>query len=95
MKCPNCDASLGTVANFADDSRIAIAITPAAGEMFDLKTIGGTLTNFAKLLEAVGKEVGQKTIVLLERVEANSDGGLTFHAIVCRTGDRKTREASA
>jgi hypothetical protein len=93
MNCPHCNVELSAeaTARLADESKVAIALEPAPGELFDLKTIGSTLANFAKVLAAVGKEVGAPTLTLLERVECDN-GKLTFHCIVCRTGNRKVRE---
>lgn len=93
MNCPHCQGSIDveTVSEAADESRVALSIIPAEGELFDLRTIGGVLTEFSRLVEAAGIQHGTKTIVLLEDVVKEGGGRLAFHAIVCRTGDRKVR----
>lgn len=92
--CPKCNTELpvSVVAQIKDESRIAMAVTPADGELFDLRTIGGVLTNFAKVLEACGRQTGFKALVLLEGIDCEPDGKMTFRAIVCRTGNRKVRQ---
>jgi hypothetical protein len=82
LRCPHCGEGFSSemIAAVKDESRIAMAITPAPGELFDVETIGDVLKNYGKLLRAVGKEMEVKTLVMLERVEAGGDGKLELLA---------------
>ena len=86
MTCPHCKAPFSAefIAKAADESRVVIAVTPAAGEMFDIMTLGGLLRGFARLLRASGASLGADSTILLEKVESGEGGQLVFRCIVAR-----------
>ena len=70
MNCPHCDKPIvaKVLAKLAQETEICEVVTIAPGHMLAAKTVGGMLTNFAKLLEAVGKELGEETFVFVKEI---------------------------
>jgi hypothetical protein len=84
--CPGCGKPLGRVlvAQLKEEHRISYSITPKPGELINTRTLGDTCTHFGKLLEAIGKELGAKTTVLVERIETDDKGEHTIHCLIAR-----------
>lgn len=95
--CPNCGHGVPSAALYAkaaSESRIAFKITPAPGELFMLKTLAGTLDSFGKLLELAGRQVGERSVPMLENVERNAETGeVTVTVLVLRGAKLKARDA--
>lgn len=86
VTCSHCnkDMNIELLADLSKDSRITFRITPESGAMLQARDVGAALTAFAKLLIAADKELGQKTVVMLERVSTDADGSMNFDAICIR-----------
>jgi hypothetical protein len=56
--CPHCKSELsaGLVAELKDQSQVSFVLHPAPGELMNLETVGGTAADFAKLVNAVGRD---------------------------------------
>lgn len=76
--------SASMFAKLSSESRLSMRLAPAAGQMLQAKTLGGTLTEFANLLEALGEPYGLKSEVLVESVQTDSDGGITITVLALR-----------
>lgn len=87
IPCPHCNEPLTfeMVAKAAAETDLSFKITPKAGELLDVETIGGSLINFSNLLKAAGKQLDHKTMVMLKRTETHADGALEFVVMICRT----------
>jgi hypothetical protein len=87
VPCPHCKEPLTfeMVAKAAAETELSFKLTPRPGEMLDLETIGGSLSNFSKLLKAVGKSIDHKTMVMLKRTTTHDDGALEFIVQICRS----------
>ena len=85
-KCPHCGEELGleVVSRALEDSRMSFSLTPKEGSLMMADTIGGTLVSMAKMLQAVGKELGVKTKVLVEKVTGEADGTVKFDLLISR-----------
>lgn len=88
VQCPHCkgDLSFEAVSDLAPESRMSFSVTPAPGEKVSPDTFGGTLVKLTKFLNAVGKDIGVPTAVLLEKVETKEDGSHVAHLLVARYG---------
>jgi hypothetical protein len=97
MHCPQCNAAVPfeLVARFANQSRIAIKLTPAPGEYMQASTIGGSLTQMQKLLEASGRHLGIPTVVCVESIKDDGNGTFEFGLLVMRYEDAKKRKKRA
>ena len=95
--CPGCGKPLGSVlaARLKEEHRISYSITPKPGELINTRTLGDTCTHFGKLLEAIGKEMGTKTTVLVERIETDEKGEHTIHCLIARVLNPATRKRAA
>lgn len=94
-ECPHCGTPLGQeiVAKFMNQSVVQWRLFPAPGELLDIGTVGGTLTQMRNLLRAIGKENGIPTEVLLRKAVTDDDGTVTFDFLVCRYEDAEERRA--
>ena len=91
MKCPNCDTSLGLSAVIPEDQRLSMVVTLEEGRMLSADTLGGMVTNFAKLMKLTGKQVGEtkvETFIYAIRQEANKIE-IEFALINVKTPPRK------
>lgn len=74
MKCPKCDTPLGLSAVIPEEQRLSFVVTLEEGRMLSADTLGGMMTNFAKLMKLTGKEVGDtkvETFIYAIKQEAN------------------------
>jgi hypothetical protein len=94
LRCPHCSERLGLefVSKLKDTHRISFSIAPKPGEMICAKTLGGTTTQFGKLLEAIGKDLGAKTQVLVERIATDETGQHFIHCLITRVAPFGTRK---
>jgi hypothetical protein len=67
-------------------------VSPAPGELLNAATVGGSIEGIAKLLCAVGDEMGVKTQVLVENITFAS-GGMKVHLVVARHESGITQDA--
>ena len=86
VHCPKCNEriSIGLVAKAAAESRMSFSLTPTKGEKMGLGTVAGSMAALDKLLVSVGKQLGTKTTVLIERFETGEEGQLTVHMLIAR-----------
>lgn len=68
MECPKCHEQLQVAAFVPDEQRFSMAIE-FEQEWVAARTFGDTITNTAKLLQSVAKELGQSVAVVIERIE--------------------------
>ena len=94
--CPHCSEPLGLqlVSKLYAEHRIAFSIRPKSGEMISTKTLGGCTTEFGKLLESIGKDMGAKTTVLIERLETDEEGQHFIHCLITRVAPLAARKES-
>lgn len=95
-KCPHCAGILNPemVAKFSRRSLLTWKLHPAPGELLDIGTVGGTLTQMRNMLRASGE--GIPTEVLLKSAFTDEAGAFTAEFLVCRyeeATDRRKRFA--
>lgn len=95
LECPHCKGKVpfALVSRFANQSRIAFRLVPAPGELLQADTVGSTVVNLQKVLEASGRHVGVPTVVLVEGVDVDGEGGITFKLLVSRYEAATERKA--
>lgn len=91
QKCPNCGhgISANLWARVMDQSRLALELTPTPGEHMSARAVGGCITSMDRLLKAVGRDLGVKTVPLVERIETTEGGGLKVHLLVTNVRDEQ------
>ena len=71
------------VAQAYDRSTIEIKLGADHGELLSAETVGGVITNAAKLFKLAAKECGYKAEVLVRSIEY-TDGEMRARLLVCR-----------
>lgn len=91
--CPHCSKPLGInlVAQLLDESRMAFTITPKEGAFLNARTVAGTLQALERLLASVGKEMGYKTITVVEGV-SSSNGEITVDLLLSNLPMKEKRK---
>ena len=76
--CPHCaqEFHVEAEARLPPETKLRFSITPRPGEMVSASTVGGTMTEMQKLLAAVGRSMGAKTVTLVEGLSTGEDGAL-------------------
>lgn len=71
LKCPHCQKEIGIelTTRLMSNSRMSFTIHPHEGELLSARTVGDSISNMEKLLNAVGKELGAKTAVMIEGLQ--------------------------
>lgn len=87
IKCPHCDKAIGIAltTKLMNESRMSFEISPAEGELLTAYNVGRALAEMDRLLVAIGKDMGAKTVVGLENVSF-TDGKVRFHLLLARQG---------
>ena len=70
--CPNCGTHLSAASTVPPEQRLTVKIT-SESELIDALALGQILTETAKAMSAVARELGQKVAVFVEsvKIEAN------------------------
>ncbi|MGE0853312.1 MAG: hypothetical protein AB7O44_27495 [Hyphomicrobiaceae bacterium] len=84
IACPKCGEPIAARiwARAMDQHRMVISLAPKPGDHLAAHTVGGSLSDIDRLLKAAGREIGVKTLTLLERVETTEAGELRFHLLI-------------
>ena len=84
--CPHCGGALGLslVAKLKSESRMSYTVHPKDGELITAETLGGTINQVSKMLKAIGRELGVKTVVMIEGISTTPEGGLKTDLLICR-----------
>lgn len=87
VKCPHCGGEISAQlwATAVNEHRLSIRVEPNPGELISASTFAGLVRSTSRLLEAVGRDMGTKTQVLLERIETDGNGAHKAHFVVART----------
>lgn len=59
-------------------------IKPQPGAMMQCRSVGESLAALAKLFTACDKELGENTVLMLERASTGDDGALKFDVLCVR-----------
>lgn len=86
VKCPHCDQELGleTVNEALKESRFIFALTPKEGSLMQAHTVGGTMVQMEKFFAALGRDMGVKTTLMVEKIETDPAGKIEVHFLVGR-----------
>lgn len=86
VNCSQCghEMSFETVAEAMDESRMSFTVTPQPGNLISASTIGGTVTQMDKMLRTITRDLGAKTVTLVERVVTEDDGTIRFDLLIAR-----------
>lgn len=68
MECPKCHEPLEIGAYVPEEQRLSLSIEYES-EMVAARTFGETISNTAKLLQSVAKEMGQPVFVVIEGID--------------------------
>lgn len=61
-----------------------MSLTPGPNSKMELRSVSESLTAMAKLYATVGKDMGAKVTLLIERIATKEDGTLEFHFLASR-----------
>ena len=86
LLCPKCNEpqTAEMVADLSRQSEVVFTLRPAPHELLGAHTLGGSIESIAKMLAALGKELGVPTEVLVRRVDTAEDGTISATLVVCR-----------
>jgi hypothetical protein len=96
--CPKCGEAFSPefVFDATKDSRMSFKLHPGEGGHMMADTVGGAVQNLAKLIAAVGRQNGHRSVLLVERIGTDADGALCFDFICARaTAPKRKRRAAA
>lgn len=68
MECPKCHEPLEVGAYVPEEQRLSLSIEYES-EMVAARTFGETISNTAKLLQSVAREMGQPVFVVIEGID--------------------------
>lgn len=78
LKCPACGKALEITIDHRLGERVSISIEPKPGGFINGKVAGGTLQDFAALLESVAKDAGFRAEATLRGLSLSETGGMRF-----------------
>ncbi len=85
LRCPHCAQEIGgqAVSRLMDNSRMSFSITPQEGELLTARNVGSAIEQMDRLLTAIGKDMGVKTVVGVECVSFEK-GAITINLLLAR-----------
>lgn len=86
ISCPECSHEMEVeyVARLDGEHCVSMKLHPAPGGALTLKTVGGVMVNFEKLLDACGKEAGLKSSICVKNLSTDDSGVITITAMIMR-----------
>jgi hypothetical protein len=97
LRCPHCEAELSMefVASVPKETRLSFTIGVKEGERVNAATLGGVITSFGELLQAVGESFDTSLVALIDSIETLGDGALQINFLVVQAASRKARKKAA
>jgi len=84
VKCPVCDTNIEPSYLIPDEQKFVMKIAhEAPGQPWLAATVGGIMTNTAKLLKAIAKREGAVVEVFIPKVECD-DPEMRIHFVIVR-----------
>lgn len=94
MKCPHCKEFVQLTAIEDDDAGLTMEITPNEGQLLDARTVGGFITDTAKLMAATCKDAMIRTKTFVQSMETDADGKLRVRFLVTKASYKKDSETT-